>query len=309
MEDFHRLVMVHGKLAAREMVPASQRRLVDVAAEVMASEEQVLGITYSGFCLTAFPHKRLSDDEPWQRIGHNLQLLVEPGRLLDSSGAARMVGVPYGARARIIMIYLQTQAIRTKSREVELGRSTRDWMSRMGLPPGGETAHALKDQARRISACHIRFFWTGDQAGRRGEGFKNGSIVDGGMFFRDEDKQGALFSDTVTLDEAFYTALRAHPVPLQEAAIRALKEKSLSLDLYVWLAYRLHILTSPMRLSWASVTAQFGAGYRLPRTFRPRFLDALSFALAAYPGARVDADESGILLHPGRPPVAALTRA
>ena len=68
--------------------------------------------------------------------------------------------VPFGARARIIMIYLQTQSIRSGSREVQLGRSMRDWMGRMGLAVGGETARALRDQARRISACHIRFFWS-----------------------------------------------------------------------------------------------------------------------------------------------------
>jgi hypothetical protein len=35
------------------MVPARHRHLVDVAAEVLADEAQNLGITYSGFCLTA----------------------------------------------------------------------------------------------------------------------------------------------------------------------------------------------------------------------------------------------------------------
>ena len=32
----------------------------------------------------------------------------------------------------------------------------RNWMTRMGLSAGGETAKALRDQARRISACHIK---------------------------------------------------------------------------------------------------------------------------------------------------------
>src|SRR3712207_906135 len=115
------------------MVSLRQRRLVDVAAAVLAEEAQGLGITYSGFCLTGFPHKRLGDTQVWEKRGHNVTLLVEPGRLKTSSGPLTLYGVPYGARARMILIYLQTQAIRTGSRDVRLGRSMRDWMERMGL--------------------------------------------------------------------------------------------------------------------------------------------------------------------------------
>jgi hypothetical protein len=303
--NIHQLVIAHGKDRARQMVPVEQRQLVDIAAEILADEERALGITYSGFCLTGFPHRRLPDDASWERNGNNVTLLVQPGMLKVGGGPAQLVGVPYGARARIILIYLQTQAIRTGCREVQLGRSMREWMGRMGLSIGGETMRSLRDQARRISACHIRFFWTSsDLAGRRTDGFSNGGIVKSGLFLREEEQQGALFDDVVTLDEAFYAALRDHPVPLLEAAIRALKEKSLSLDLYIWLAYRLHSLRASAHLSWASVGAQFGAGFKRPRAFRAYFAEALSAALAAYPDARVDVDDNGITLHPSRPPIA-----
>jgi hypothetical protein len=79
--DVHRLVIQHGHEKAREMVPSEQRRLVDVAAAVLADEAQRLGISYAGFALTALPHKRLPDAEVWEKRGHNVTLLVEPGRL------------------------------------------------------------------------------------------------------------------------------------------------------------------------------------------------------------------------------------
>ena len=156
--NVHRLVLVHGRGRAREMVSVRQRPLVDIAAEVMADESQRIGISCTGFCLTALPHKRLSDDQPWEKKEHRVTLLVEPGRL-KLGGKTKLYGVPYGARARMILLYLQTQAIRTGSREVALGRSMRDWMERMGLAVGGETAHALREQAARISACSLKFFW------------------------------------------------------------------------------------------------------------------------------------------------------
>jgi hypothetical protein len=303
--DIHRLVIQHGREKAREMVPARHRHLVDVAAEVLADEAQHLGITYSGFCLTAFPHKRLADADVWEKRGHNVTLLVEPGRLKVGPGPAELFGVPYGARARMILIYLQTQAVRTRSREVRLGRSMRDWMGRMGMAVGGETVRALRDQARRISACSIKFFWTTtDEAGRASDSFERGAIVRNGLFFRDnEGDQASLFEDVVTLDEAFYRALSDHPVPLLDSAIRQLSNQSMALDIYVWLAYRLHALGQSTSITWASLHNQFGPGFRLVRQFRPHFIDALAAATAAYPDARVEVGESGVTLHPSRPPV------
>jgi len=208
------------------MVPEKRRLLVDIAAEVMADERQNIGISYTGFCLTSLPHKRLPDDQAWQKHGYRVTLLVEPGRLKTAKDGMRLYGVPYGARARMILLYLQTQAVRTGTPQVALGRS---WMERMGLATGGETAHSLREQSARISACTLKFFWEGDEDSSRG--FKRGAIVDSGLQFAVGDgAQGTLWEDQVTLDPVFYKALRDHPVPLQEAAIRQLRDRSMSLD-------------------------------------------------------------------------------
>lgn len=282
------------------MVDEEIRPLVDIAAEVMADETQRIGISYTGFCLTALPHKKLADDQPWEKKGHKVTLLVEPGRL-KHGGRTKLYGVPYGARARMILLYLQTQAIRTSSREVALGRSMRDWMERMGLAVGGETAHALREQAARISACSLKFFWEDCES----DGFERGAIVRSGLRFHAEDSaQGTLWEDRVVLDETFYAALRDHPVPLLEAAIRQLRDRSMSLDIYVWLAWRLHRLAKPTPISWPALHAQFGTGFKAIRQFKPRFAEALEAALAAYPEARIDLDDKAITLHPARPPIA-----
>jgi hypothetical protein len=118
--DLHRLVLLHGRERAGLMVPQRQRSLVDIAAEVMADESQRIGISYTGFCLTSLPHKRLPDEQTWEKKGHHVTLWVEPGRM-KTRGHMVTYGVPYGARARMILLYLQTQAVRTGSREVALG--------------------------------------------------------------------------------------------------------------------------------------------------------------------------------------------
>lgn len=300
LEAVHQLVLVHGRERARELVSPKHRSLVDIAAEVMADETRRIGISYSGFCLTSLPHKRLSDEAIWEKKGHRVTLLVEPGRM-KADGRTVAYGVPYGARARMILFYLQTQAVRTGSREIALGRSMRDWMERMGLTVGGETARSLREQAARISACSLKFFW--DEEKHRG--WTRGGIVSSGLQFHvPEMSQDSFWEDRVILDELFWKALREHPVPLQEAAIRQLSNRSLALDLYVWLAWRCHQLAGPVAISWPALNAQFGHESRQLKHFKPLFTEALAAATAAYPGARVTLEESGIVISPAPPPVA-----
>lgn len=61
----------------------------------------------------------------------------------------------------------------------------------------------------------------------------------------------------------------------------------MSLDLYVWLAWRLHTLARPTPITWTAIHAQFGAGFDKLFHFKPRFSEALAAAVAAYPEARV----------------------
>lgn len=297
----HQLVQLHGRERAKEMVSAKQRALVDIAAEVLADEGQRVGISYTGFCLTSLPHKRLPDDQVWTKQGHRVSLLVEPGHMMVRKKTVRY-GVPYGARARMILLYLQGQAILSNNREIELGRSLSAWMQRMGIVWGGESARAIREQAARISACSLKFFWEDDNA----EGWAAGRIVTSGLRLVDGitgDAQGSLWEDRVTLDDTFFRALQDHPVPLREAAIRELRDRSMSLDLYVWLAYRLHSLAKPTAISWTSIHAQFGSGYAKMHHFKPGFRESLAAALAAYPEARVEVGDAGMTLHPSRPPV------
>ncbi len=121
----------------------------------------------------------------------------------------------------------------------------------------------------------------------------------------EDDSQPSIWEDRVVLDEVFYEVLRKHPVPLREAALRELADRSASLDLYIWLAYRLHTLQRPTPIRWAALQEQFGAGKRV-KNFRRDFRQALAPAVVAYPEARVEfaEDDSGLILYPSRPPVA-----
>src|SRR3984957_3987661 len=300
MGEIHDLIELHGKQTALLMEP--NLRAFEAAASYLADEDTGIGFLYSGWCQAALPHKRLDDDEEWQIRSDYVNMLVQPGLRTSNFGRAEKVGVPYGSRARLIMLYVQSEALRTSSREVGLGRSMNQWLYRMGIPPGGNSIRSIRDQAERISRCSFTFDGKGAKAG----GIGRMTIFDRAIFSDLEDipGQGSLFPQVAKLSEQFFQQLADHPVPLEEAAVRAISNNSMALDLYAWLAYRLHVLKAPTPVSWTALKRQFGAGFDSMRHFRPSFLDNLRLALAVYRSAKVDVTERGVDLFPSRPPVA-----
>lgn len=299
MGTVHELIEARGRQAALEA--EFDRRVVDTAMRYMSDEDGDVGFVYSGWAQAALPHRRLPDDETWQIATEKVTLLVEPGKRI-TNGKPVSVGVPYGSRARLIMLYLQTEALRTGSREVELGRSLRAWLSRLGIPPGGKSIKDVREQAERISRCRLTFHI--QQGGRAG--LLNQHIVDTALFLDSDDPaQGSLFLETARLSETFFEQLQRHPVPIEEAAIRAINNNSMALDIYCWLAYRLHVLPAARAISWKALHAQFGGGFSRLDHFRPRFLENLQLALAVYRAARVEVGMKGLTLEPSRPPVPA----
>jgi hypothetical protein len=297
MGTVHELIEQRGREAA--LKAEFDRRVVDAAMRYMSDEDGDVGFVYSGWAQAALPHRRLPDEATWQIQTEKVTLLVEPGRRI-ADGKPVLVGVPYGSRARLIMLYLQTESLRTGSREVALGRSLRDWLGRMGIPHGGKSIKEVREQAERISRCRLTFHV--QQGGRAG--LLNQHIVDTALFLDSEDAaQGRLFLETARLSETFWEQLQRHPVPIEEAAIRAINNNSMALDIYCWLAYRLHVLPGARTISWKALHAQFGGGFSRLDHFRPRFLENLQLALAVYRDARVEPGPKGLALEPSRPPV------
>ena len=299
MADVHQLILLHGVAEARrQAVTKHERQVVEAAYQVLSDDAERIGFTYSGFALTSLPHKP-QQSATWRREGHNLTLVLQAG--VDRN--ERTVGLPYGSYARFILLFLQSEGIRTGSREIALGRSMRIWLGQMGLSIGGETYRRVNEQARRISACTLMFF--SDRKG--GELMRRGGFVDGAITMTDAlSDQPGLWQDRVLLNEEFYRALRDHPVPLSEGALRATGPRSMVIDVYIWLAYRLHALKRDVEIGWPALHAQFGAGYTRLRAFRAHFLEALNLAAAVYPEANLSIGERGIVLRPSRPAVAKL---
>ena len=299
MAQIHHLIFEHGIDGARRLtanLPVSTRQQIDAAHAVLSDDTDTMGVIHAGFAMAALPHRK-TDEAVWKRENGPTKLLVESGRNSDET----LVGIPYGATARMILLYLQTEAVRNRSREVELGTSMQAWLQAMGLAKGGKTYHTVKEQAKRVSRCRLTFFHTSAE----------GSFVSNGAFVRDailpasgDERQPSLWRDTVVLDELFYKSLVEHALPLRDSAIRQISNRSTAIDIYVWLAYRLHHLQKPVTVSWAALASQFKNGPKELRFFKRDIRSSLELALAVYPEAKVTIDDkAGVILHPSPPAV------
>jgi hypothetical protein len=297
MGEVHSLIIKHGVEVARSMAATkAERNAIEAAASIMGEEESRMGITHAGFAMTSLPHKRI-EETVWRRSGPNTTLLVASGHTEEG----HPIGVPYGSIARLILLYLQTEAIRTGSAEVELGRSMNAWLTKMNLAIGGKTYGLVAEQAKRISHCRLTFYV--DNTGVKIS--ENGAFVAGRISMASgyDQQQLTLWQEKVRLDEGFLKSLREHPVPVREEAISAIGTRSLPINIYIWLAYRLHVLTKPTPVSWLSLHSQFGAGFKKVRQFKPTMFDALSMALAVYPEAEVSVGQDGLTLFPSPPAI------
>jgi Plasmid encoded RepA protein len=299
MGAVHDLIEARGK--AGTLAFDFDRPVVEAAAAYMADEDAGIGFLYSGWCQAALPHRRLANDKGWQIDGERVRLIVEPGMRGGAHGEPEPVGVPYGSRARLILLRLQSEALRTQSRDVQLGRNLNDWLIKMGIPVGGRSFKEVKDQTERISRCRLTF----EVRNGNRVGMANQNIMESAIFFESPDPaQGTLFAQHARLSEAFFISLQKHPVPIEEAAVRAIANNSMAIDIYAWLAYRLHALPKPTSVSWHALKQQFGISFSRLDNFKTTFTSNLKLALAVYRDARVEDGQSGLILHPSRPPVA-----
>ena len=165
---------------------------------------------------------------------------------------------------------------------------------RRSLPDGREMQR-FKDQLARLAAASIRMGVAIDQVAYQ----VDTKIIDAmELWLEKDERQRVLWPAMVELSPRYFDTLLRHAVPLDERAIGALANSPMALDVYAWLAQRLHRIPrgKPQAISWASVYDQFGQGYARLRAFRENFVAVLMDVRAQYPSANVTADSEAIEL-------------
>lgn len=278
-------------------------RLVETSG-LLAEAPDEIAYQHSILCQTGLPYRDPGADvREWQRDQGNASLLVEAGKARDiETGKWVKVGLPWGPKARLVLMHLNSAAIRTQSPEIDVGDSLTTFVKRIGLTTDGRTIRGIKNQVGALSTAMIRMAFTGPQGAFQFDA----KVVSGfDLWFPKDERQRVLWPSTVRLSADYFESLQAHAVPLDERAIGALSHSAMALDLYAWLAQRLHRIPKPHRqfVPWPAVKEQFGGDYDRLRKFREVFLVALRQVHAVYPAMKIEVTEHGLFLHTSPPPV------
>ena len=213
MGQIHELVAQHGRDTARRLVPFEEKRLVDLAADVLADEKVAAGFTYSGFCMASLPHRSLPDNSEWVRKSEDFSLIIEPGKLFrHGEEDGTLYGVPFGHAPCD-----PTLPTERSDQDEQPRDRTRQLDAAVARPHGNRTRRQDVSSLPRSGSphkCLPPYLCLQEARPRR---VHTRSIVDGGLSLFDitvDGRQGRLWKETVLLGEKFFQSLKKHPVLL-----------------------------------------------------------------------------------------------
>ena len=221
--------------------------------------------------------------------------------------------LPFGNLPRLILAWLCTEAVRTRNREIVLGRSLAEFMRELGIySSGGVVQIRLRNQMRRLFGCTVQLTYKDANMER----FVNSPIAESGEYWWNPQRpdQHSLWDSKIELSEKFFNEIISHPVPIDMNTLAALKRCSLGLDLYLWLAYRTFSLRAPQQLTWRQLYRQFGptpnsaATHDAVQNFRRRILREMKKIKLAWPGLNYSTAKGVLILLPSTPTIAPLNQ-
>lgn len=284
-------------------------RIAHAAAEVLLTDDpDELGFLHSVLAQCNLPYRDPKGQRDYVRESGRASIVVSGGHLIDPQSRKPVLqGLPYGAKPRLILLHLCTEAVRTKSPVVEIEDSMTAFMRALGFSTtGGKNGsiRPFKEQLNRLAASRIQLMYRGDN---RASIINPPSVIERlDVWFPEDHRQTVMWASSVRLSEQFFESVRKHALPLDLRTVRALKHSARALDLYTWLAHRLPRVKSRDGdfISWKALQGQFGPDTSRRTTFLNSMLPALQQTLASYQKARVTIEQGGLLLKESPPPIA-----
>jgi hypothetical protein len=230
-------------------------------------------------------------------------MTITPWMHRDEETGELLREFPYGSLPRLLLIYLTSEALRTKNKRVDLGESVWSFLQEIGYKSKqSSTYRRLQNQAARLFNCSIRFSFLTDEI----LGGKAATVADDFLLWWDHKKepsQPKLIRSHVILSDRFFRDLQEHGFPVDLDIIRAFHASPIGLDIYVWLTYRLKAINEtgqPMRLAWNSLRWQFGGEFARGRDFKRQLLETLTAIRIYWPALAIEDWGGGIIINPCR---------
>ena len=214
--------------AIRDATPQARHHYTQAAQVnqlVRASEaDPDLGFMARLLALCSLPRSNPGNRKEYKRVNGHYTLYMTAG------GGCKL---PYGSLPRLLMAWISTEAVRTQSCELVLGRSLSDFMRSLGLEPVGGVRTRLRNQMKRLFNAHVQHAYENEQVSAS----VNSPVASRTGFWWNECKpEGqALWESKIELSEKFFNEIIRRPVPIDMNTLKALKRSPLGLDLYLWL--------------------------------------------------------------------------
>ena len=251
-----------------------------------AQDAGSLGFMARAMVQATLPHRKVEGTYFERRNGSfTLSMLASP-----------KIGLPYGSVPRLLLAWVTTEAVKTKSRELELGDSMSAFMAELGMSRQGSNITSLKNQTRRLFNATVSATY---QEGRNTQDIGYRLADKTVLWWHSKDpEQAGLWKSSVTLSEAFFNEIIDRPVPIDMRAIKALKQSPLALDIYATLTYRMSYLKAPTVIPWSALAFQLGSDYSRLRAFKEAFIGELRKVMLVYSGVRVEVQDDGLKIIP-----------
>ena len=280
-------------------------RLVETSSDIATNPDQQITYQHTVLCQTGMPYRNQGKNvRLWERRNGRIYLRIEAGSALHPIDQQFVsLPLPFGPKARLILIHLNGEALRTGSSTIEVEDSMTAFVKRLlRRDPNGREIDSFKDQLGALSAALIRLATIDGQRTVQVD-TKIVSAFD--LWAPARPQQRVLWPSTIQLGAEYFESLSRHAIPLDERAVAGLAHSSMGLDMYAWLAQRLHRVPRgrPQFIPWTALQEQFGYDYSRIRKFREVFLRTLTVVHGQYRAARIEADQRGLVIRNSPPPV------
>lgn len=241
---------------------------------------------HSVLCQTFLPYRNPGDDiTSWEQKQGNVTLAIQALKQFDENNELKIVGLPYGTKARLILAHINSQAIKTQNPHIRVEDTLTQFIRALGLSTDGRTINDTRDQIRRITTSVISLGYMDDSTK-----YQIDLKILKGFDFTSDGKFS--WSSELMLTEDYFNSLMNHAIPLDERALAALSNNAMALDIYAWLAQRLHRIdpSKPQFVSWQNLKDQFGRNYDTMKSFKQVFRRTLQVVRYQYQAAKIDED-------------------
>lgn len=290
--------------AAKALSPVKRRRIAtrELIAEHRAEDSDRHHI-HSVLALCGLPYR-----EPGNGAREHLReygkasLAVQAGYLKDpSTGRMTPQGLPYGPKARLLLLHICTMAVRQKRAEIEIADSMTAFIRDLGFAvTGGQrgTLRQFKEQLNRLAAARMQIgLWNGNTATT----LNAQPIKAFDIWLPRDAEQRTLWSSRLRLDQEFFESLREHALPIDIRVLKAFSQSAKQIDMVMWLAYRLRRIDRRYPISWGALTEQFGSNIKDAWRFRHSFAEDLAAIREVFPTLPVEITDQGVILKPCDP--------